>query len=315
MMEVFGSDVEFGRMAIEMAQDLDMELEFAPGTEILETRGCEGRVEGSRIFYRLPVLHQGDYETILVRYRLPPLEGDTYQLAAFRVKTQTASGDTVQFPEETLGISLADTSEDEISSDVVRYSDAMMGFVDALKEIGSLYYAADNPGRLEAALGKIDAAQAELEKAKRTLPDAEAFAPELAVLANYTTTIRNEMSGNSARTASRNVDSISSRPAVAAAAAAPPLSPNWSAPPAVIIPRMPDPRSTKVYRVQAGAFLVPENAETALSRLRAVGYSPTLERFENYYRVVISGVRARDVQGLSYRIGYAGFEEAWLREE
>jgi hypothetical protein len=79
-------------------------------------------------------------------------------------------------------------------------------------------------------------------------------------------------------------------------------------------PRMPDPRSGLVYRVQVGAYLKAGNAESSFNRLRAAGFSPAYERKGNYHRVIISGVRAADMRDVVRRLGSAGFSEVWLRE-
>jgi uncharacterized protein YPO0396 len=68
----------------------------------------------------------------------------------------------------------------------------MLHFADALKQIGALYYAAQDDraalSQLEGfnrALQKARSSRVDLEIAKYWLDDAEAFAPELETLARY----------------------------------------------------------------------------------------------------------------------------------
>jgi hypothetical protein len=97
---------------------------------------------------------------------------------------------------------------------------------------------------------------------------------------------------------------------------APPLSSSGSGVvPARIIPRRPDPASHAIYRVQVGAFLDERNAVEAYRRLTAAGFSPAYERYNDYYRVVLSGIRANEIENVAWRLGAANFSEALLREE
>jgi hypothetical protein len=74
-------------------------------------------------------------------------------------------------------------------------------------------------------------------------------------------------------------------------------------------------RPGRVYRLQVGAFTVERNAAHTLNRLKDAGFSPNYERHGQYLRVVLSGVRAADVEGYMERIVRAGFSEIWRREE
>jgi rare lipoprotein A len=85
--------------------------------------------------------------------------------------------------------------------------------------------------------------------------------------------------------------------------------------PARIIPRMPDPGSTTIFRVQAGSYLLPLHAKEAFDRLVAAGFHPYFERFENYIRVVIPGVPAAYIPWIAQRLGQLDVTEAWIRPE
>ena len=84
---------------------------------------------------------------------------------------------------------------------------------------------------------------------------------------------------------------------------------------AKIIPKMPDSRGNKVYRVQVGAFSVTNIAQECFNRLKSAGFSPAFERYGSLYRVVITGIKAADMPQAAQRLGSAGFTEVWVREE
>jgi hypothetical protein len=220
-------DTEFERMVALVAADLDMSLEFAQGVEVLETWGYRHRLEGNRVFYKLPGLHLGDYETILVRYRLQegqPASGEK-ELARFRVNAKDLLGRPLPPVERGVGIALSESAADGISSGMVLHSGTMLHFAEALRDIGGLYYAGQddltalsqlerevgnrepNAGqrermdalrenflkRLEAALKMTRDSRLELENAKLRLDDADAFNHELEILANYDAILGREL--------------------------------------------------------------------------------------------------------------------------
>ncbi|MDR2479313.1 MAG: SPOR domain-containing protein [Treponema sp.] len=84
---------------------------------------------------------------------------------------------------------------------------------------------------------------------------------------------------------------------------------------AKIVPKMPDPRNGRTYRVQVGAFASTAFAQDYFDRLKAAGYRPAFERNGNLYRVVVTGIKAADMEQTARRLGAAGFREAWIREE
>jgi Ca-activated chloride channel family protein len=227
-------DTEFERMAVVLAQEVLMELEFMPGIEIIETWGYQHQVAGNRISYRLSALHLGDYETLLVRYRLPaqgpPTRGpeDERQLVRFRLGAQDVQGRDLRPLEKDLNIALSDAPPDGISNGMVLYSGTMMRFAETLKSIGGLYYAGQDDldalsrleqeiggrepgaeerrrldtlqravlGRLEQALKQTRAFREEMENAKLRLDDREAFTAELEILARYDEILTRELRDN-----------------------------------------------------------------------------------------------------------------------
>jgi cell division protein FtsN len=96
---------------------------------------------------------------------------------------------------------------------------------------------------------------------------------------------------------------------------APPPAPAPMFPPAVVYPKMPDPSSGHIYRVQVGSYLSTHNAQYTFDRLKAAGFNPAFEKFEEYYRVVLSGVRASDMRLAAQQLGNLGVKEVWIRQE
>jgi rare lipoprotein A len=78
---------------------------------------------------------------------------------------------------------------------------------------------------------------------------------------------------------------------------------------------MPNPNTGKIYRVQVGSYKNTWHAKEAYDRLTTVGFRPAYERYEDYIRVVIPGIRTQDMPAVAALIGRVGFREALIREE
>jgi rare lipoprotein A len=84
------------------------------------------------------------------------------------------------------------------------------------------------------------------------------------------------------------------------------------------LPPTPPPTGTnKKYRIQVGAFGVPNNAIIAFNKLKTAGLTPSYERSDKdkLYRVVLSGIKADDFASTIEKIGKAGFKEVVYHEE
>jgi rare lipoprotein A len=71
----------------------------------------------------------------------------------------------------------------------------------------------------------------------------------------------------------------------------------------------------RYYRLQVGSYKVAKNAVEVFDRLSATGLNPQWEPFGDLYRIVLSNVRAEDVNSIAARLGSAGFKEVIVREE
>jgi cell division protein FtsN len=83
----------------------------------------------------------------------------------------------------------------------------------------------------------------------------------------------------------------------------------------VIKPRLPDPASQEVYRVQVGSYADPQNAQVVAECLVRAGLSPAYEQYGQVWRVVIPGVSAQQVTVVAQHLGALGINEAWIRKE
>jgi cell division protein FtsN len=101
-------------------------------------------------------------------------------------------------------------------------------------------------------------------------------------------------------------------------APAPQPAPQYSSAPvstrpaAIVKPCLPDPGSTVVYRIQVGSFKNSANAEDAYNRAANAGFSPAYEQYQDYYRVIIRGVRAADMSNAAQLLGAVGFLEVLI---
>jgi cell division septation protein DedD len=80
-------------------------------------------------------------------------------------------------------------------------------------------------------------------------------------------------------------------------------------------PGIPDPKSTKMYRVQVGSFSNTDLAWRFYDRLKHVGLNPAFEPHGKMYRVVIPGLKAVNIPEIIRQLELAGVYEAWVREE
>jgi hypothetical protein len=106
-------------------------------------------------------------------------------------------------------------------------------------------------------------------------------------------------------------------PAAARPTPAPPVprAPTTARAAAKLTGSIPQRGSKKIYRLQVGSYLVSANAIRAFNQLRNEGLRPAYEKYGNYTRVVLSGIRADDVSRYAEKIGALGFAEIWCREE
>jgi rare lipoprotein A len=89
----------------------------------------------------------------------------------------------------------------------------------------------------------------------------------------------------------------------------------YPAPAAVILGSIPPENSAKSYRLQVGSFKVPKNAIDVFEKLKNAGLNPNYERNGDFYRVVLAGLKAKEIPSVAQTLGNTGFREAIIREE
>jgi hypothetical protein len=70
MVKIFQTELD--RMLVPAARNLEMRIVLADGVVFRDTWGYQHYVEGNTINYRLPTLHNGDYETMLAEVSFNP---------------------------------------------------------------------------------------------------------------------------------------------------------------------------------------------------------------------------------------------------
>jgi rare lipoprotein A len=89
----------------------------------------------------------------------------------------------------------------------------------------------------------------------------------------------------------------------------------YNAPAAKIVGTIPPATSSKLYRLQVGAYTVPKNALNAFDKLKNAGLNPAYEQNGEFYRVVLAGLKASEIQAIAQILANNGFQEAIIREE
>ena len=85
--------------------------------------------------------------------------------------------------------------------------------------------------------------------------------------------------------------------------------------PRKIIGQIPNSNSTKLYRIQVGAFKVIWNAENTFSRLTREGFIPAYEKYNSYTRVMVTEIPANQIRNYLTRLKRIGFDEVIIRED
>jgi hypothetical protein len=80
-----------------------------------------------------------------------------------------------------------------------------------------------------------------------------------------------------------------------------------------VIGRIPDAEDSNLYQMQVGAFRVYQNASSAFEKLKAASLNPSYEEYNDLTRVLIKGVKARDVPAYIERIRRTGFSEVFIK--
>ena len=77
--------------------------------------------------------------------------------------------------------------------------------------------------------------------------------------------------------------------------------------------KIPNPSDSNLFQIQVGAFKIIRNAEGVYERLINASLSPSYEKYLDFTRVIIKGIRAADVPFYIERIKSAGFYEVFVK--
>jgi hypothetical protein len=80
-----------------------------------------------------------------------------------------------------------------------------------------------------------------------------------------------------------------------------------------VIGRIPDASDNRLYQIQVGAFKVVRNAEGVFERLTDASLNPSYEKYLDFTRVIIKGIRAGDIPLYIERVRRAGFSELFVK--
>ena len=318
---ILGTDAGFGRIAVKTIRNLEMVVEFPIDTEIAEIWGRPYRINNNLVYFNIPFIHAGDYETILIRYRFHTPNPGTAKYISLLGKGFDNKQNEFTFPEKKIRV-YHDTNnallEDVNSSEMFLHAKTVLNFLNGIKDIANLYYSSDKSvpvfKRLVPVRAKTSELKTELEKVKPLLSQANALEHELAILSAYIVTLDNEMGGYNLykkRKPTNSKSNFVNRNVPSESKVAPPES--------KVRPSEEETydfditENAKVYRVQVGSFLKIENAEVVVERLRKIGLNPEIEFFGDYKRVIIRNVKAQELEELSNRVNAAGFKAMWIR--
>jgi hypothetical protein len=81
-----------------------------------------------------------------------------------------------------------------------------------------------------------------------------------------------------------------------------------------VIPRMPNPNSGRVYRLQVGSFYSEASAAALATTVRNAGFNVEIELYGSLHRVVVNGISASSVFSAVQKFETLGIRQVWVRE-
>jgi len=194
MQEIFGDELD--RMIVPAARNVQLRLLLSPGITMDETWGYRHEIDGPEITYTMPTVHNWDYETILLRLNCPAsIPGSVREFGTLTVSYDTLDGGHVDLAPVEISASVSEHDQplSGVSTYRVIQSSAMLEFAEAMKEIGTIFYADSSGDQVDRAtvseaLERTRQAKAALVSARRRI-DNIGFEDELAILENYFETL------------------------------------------------------------------------------------------------------------------------------
>jgi len=81
-----------------------------------------------------------------------------------------------------------------------------------------------------------------------------------------------------------------------------------------IIPRLPNPNSNEIYRLQVGSFCDPSSANALEDKLKAAGFKVDRELYGKMHRVIVTDIPASLVQYAVQKLEVLGIKQIWVRQ-
>jgi hypothetical protein len=82
-----------------------------------------------------------------------------------------------------------------------------------------------------------------------------------------------------------------------------------------IIGKIPPGDDAGLYRLQVGAFKIRQNAEAVYNKLAAANLEPAYEKYNDFTRVIVGGLAAKEIASCLGLIGLLGLNEVIIRED
>ncbi|MCL2600533.1 MAG: hypothetical protein FWD88_05070, partial [Treponema sp.] len=94
----------------------------------------------------------------------------------------------------------------------------------------------------------------------------------------------------------------------------PPAEVHHPVPAIVVLPRLPNADSNRVYRIQVGAFQHDGTLEDAQTRLAATGFPWTAEQRGDLVALIVENVHSTQMNNRIRSLASAGFRQVWIWE-
>ncbi|OHE76240.1 MAG: hypothetical protein A2413_01205 [Treponema sp. RIFOXYC1_FULL_61_9] len=196
MLEVFG--VGLSRMVVPLVRDLEISVRLPSGTKIMGSWGYDCVPDNNIVTCKYPVLHVGDYETIVIKASLPKFESigvnSVLDISGIYLDFD---GKQRRIPDQSMAVHVVESGKetDGYSDAKVLRIGTVLNYAEGLKQIGSLYYSdqdrmttgeakTDSIEKRTDALRIANTLKKELYSAEERL-ESEEFSDEIGLIEQY----------------------------------------------------------------------------------------------------------------------------------
>ncbi|MBQ8384046.1 MAG: VWA domain-containing protein [Spirochaetaceae bacterium] len=130
MVRIFNTELD--RLLVPVVRNMEITLELADGVKLDDTWGYQHSTNGSTIQYKLPTLHNGDYETVLARVKVDKTLHDN-EIGTFNIVYSDLFGQTKKTGPHRL---LLPPHDNDMIQDIrVREVEGIVAYTDTLRNI------------------------------------------------------------------------------------------------------------------------------------------------------------------------------------